>query len=259
MARTHTTSLEKSLVLLRAIIADGGRTPFNEIVSDLNLPTSTAYRLVSQLVDAGFASRYGPNSFGPGIVAALLYQRTDVSALVARLARPLLKDLASKSGLTSHLGVLENGMVTYKVRIPGRAPRAAGFTREGMQLEAYCSAVGKVLLGGLSSDALDDYLNEGAFVPLTPYTIVDPSVLRQEISAIRESGIAIDNREVAEDMICLAVPVLGPGGEVIAAISSSMPYNDKAPPEPMMYRTSLEGCSQTLSARLCGKTIAVDA
>ncbi|KCZ86149.1 putative transcriptional regulator [Hyphomonas adhaerens MHS-3] len=247
MARMHTTSLEKSLALLREIVADGGNTPFNEVASRIDLPASTAYRLVSQLVEAGFASRYGPNIIGPGLAATLLYGRNDIAALMARLARPLLKKLSSETGLTSHLGVFENGMVTYKVRMPGRPPRAADFTREGMQLEAYCSAVGKVLLAGLNDQALNEYLSEGAFVPLTSQTIVDPVALRTEILSIRKSNVAIDDREVAEDMICLAVPVTGPDGETVAALSVSMPYSAKAPPTPMAFHKPLQRCALALS------------
>ncbi|MAN74784.1 MAG: IclR family transcriptional regulator [Henriciella sp.] len=251
MPRSNATSLEKALILLKGIVVDGGQTPFNEVASSLDLPPSTSYRMVSQLVEAGFVNRYGPNQYGPGLPAALLYRRCDVARLLARIGKPVLKQLASETGLTSHLGVLENGMVTYKVRIPGKAPRAATFTREGMQLEAYCSGVGKVLLAGLSDEALEDYLDEGDFVPLTPRTLVAPSALRQNILNIRRTGIAIDDREVSEDMVCIAVPVTGPMGETVAAVSVSMPFGKGAPNhDPLSFRPFLEKCSKALGAFL---------
>jgi len=250
MSRTHTTSLEKSLALLRGIVADGGRTPFNEIAAGLDLPLSTAYRLASQLVDAGFASRYGPNLYGPGLAATLLYSQSDASAHITRVARPLLKQLSQETGLTSHLGILESGMVTYKIRIPGRPPRAASFTREGMQLEAYCSALGKVLLAGLQDADLDDYLHEGAFVPLTPHTLIEPASLKQEILKTRQTGFAIDDREVSEDMICLAVPVAGPLGETVAAVSVSMLVGRGQNTDPMGFHPFLETCARTLGELL---------
>ena len=233
-------------MLLKGIIVDGGQTSFNDIASSLDLAPSTAYRMVSQLVDAGFINRYGPNHYGPGVAAALLYRRYDIATLIARIGKPLLKTLSSETGLTSHLGVLEDSMVTYKIRIPGRAPRAAKFTREGMQLEAYCSAVGKVLLAGLSDQQLEDYLGEGDFVALTPRTLVEPAALRQEVLKIRSSGVAIDDREVSDDMICVAVPVKDLMGETVAAISVSMPYGQGTDHDPMSFRPSLEKCSEAL-------------
>ena len=41
--------------------------------------------------------------------------------------------------------MLENGMVTYRIKT-GRGS-ANLFTKVGMQMEAYCSAIGKVLSG----------------------------------------------------------------------------------------------------------------
>ena len=234
-------------MLLNGIIVDGGQTTFNEIAASLDLAPSTSYRMVSQLVDAGFVNRYGPNHYGPGLAAALLYRRCDIATLMARIGKPLLKTLSSETGLTSHLGVLEDGMVTYKVRIPGRAPRAAKFTREGMQLEAYCSGVGKVLLAGLSDQELDDYLGEGDFVALTPRTLTDPLDLKQEVLNIRQTGIALDDREVSEDMICVAVPIIGPMGETVAAVSVSMPFSPGATnQDPMSFQPYLEKCSKAL-------------
>ena len=52
-------------------------------------------------------------------------------------------------------------MVTYLIKED--APGAALFTREGMQLEAYCSAVGKLLLSEIPTAELDAYLGDAPF------------------------------------------------------------------------------------------------
>src|SRR3546814_4531438 len=61
---------------------------------------------------------------------------------VQTCALPISK-LAQRTGLTAHLGCLESNMVTYLIK-EGSEPDV--FTREGIQLEAYCSGIGKVLL-----------------------------------------------------------------------------------------------------------------
>jgi IclR family transcriptional regulator, acetate operon repressor len=91
----------------------------------------------------------------------------------------------------------------------------------GMQLEAYCSGIGKVLLAHLPKAACEDYLAAGPFVALTSRTIVDPDLLRAELANVRHQGFAVDNHEVAEDLRCIAVPLRRPDGEVVAAVSVS--------------------------------------
>ena len=57
----------------------------------------------------------------------------------------------------------------------------------------------------------------------TEKTITDPAQLRQELATIRQRGYAIDNGEQEEGVRCLAVPVYGTDGKVVAAISISGP------------------------------------
>jgi DNA-binding IclR family transcriptional regulator len=110
-------------------------------------------------------------------------------------------------------------MVTYLVKETGVATDL--FTREGMQLEAYCSAVGKILLSDLPDEDLQDYLKGAPFPALTSATITDPVALRGHLREVRERGFAVDDREVAEDLLCFAVPIRKPDGTLLAALSSA--------------------------------------
>jgi len=46
-------------------------------------------------------------------------------------------------------------------------------------------------------------------------------LLARELAAIRESGTAYDQEEAGPGIVCAASPVLGPGGEIIDALSVS--------------------------------------
>ena len=59
---------------------------------------------------------------------------------------------------------------------------------EGLQLEAYCSGVGKVLLAHLPDAARENYLSQGEFIALTPNTIVDREAFARELDLIRQRG-----------------------------------------------------------------------
>src|SRR3546814_15398235 len=60
-------------------------------------------------------------------------------------------------------------------------------SRQGMQLEAYCTGLGKALLAHMPETERNDYLSSGTFVPLTPNTLTKPEALSAEFDRIRRS------------------------------------------------------------------------
>jgi IclR family acetate operon transcriptional repressor len=221
-------ALDRALDLFAAISGADGHKTLVTIAAEQGLPISTAHRFVDRLLSHGLIARISRGryirSFGLSRGAGADHsQRT-----LARLARPALRALATEIGANVHLGVLDGDMVTYIVKESRRTPL---FTREGMQLEAYCSAIGKVLLANMPTAALDTFLATGPFVALTSSTIIDARELREHLVSVRANGFAIDDREVHEELVCAAVPVAAPGGFVIAALSLShmpaIPLTDK--------------------------------
>lgn len=211
--------LDRTLMLLEAVVADQGHSSLSAIARTLALPIAAAHRHVARLVENGYLipASYGRHLPGPRLLA--LQRSLDARQILAQLAHPALKALARDAKCIVQLGTLEQDMVTYRIK----AGRGAAdlFTKIGMQMEAYCSGMGKVLLAHLDPPLLDQYLAAGPFIALTPKTITDPQVLRKELSAVRACGHAIDNEEVALGLHCVAVPVRDPQGAVIAALSAS--------------------------------------
>ena len=204
--------------MLEAVVADGGAASVSDLARRLGVPVATAHRQIATLVAEGYLVRAGPGHVaGPRLLGLL--HTIDEKQVIARIAAPILRELAGNIGGTVQLGTFENDMVTYRVKA-GKG--ASGlFTRVGMQLEAYSSAIGKVLLAYLPAPERNAYLAGGPFVAMTERTIVDPAALARELEAIATRGHAIDDREVVDDLVCLAVPVRAPGGDVPAAVSVS--------------------------------------
>lgn len=210
-------SLDKALTLLAALGTGARSLP--ELVRDSALPLATVHRLVATLEARGFVARAGRGAIVAGPALLGLARGLDSHAHLASLARPVVAALARRTGSLAQLGVLEGEMVTYLVK-EGRA-RDALFSREGMQLEAYCSALGKVLLAAQPQAERARYLAGGPFVALTDRTIVDPALLAAEFERVAARGFATDEGEIDSGLACLAVPVRGAGGRVVAALSLS--------------------------------------
>lgn len=220
MATKQATTLLKGLDLLQAILADSGASTLSELAMRQGMPLPTAHRLAITLEAANFIERQSKGRYipGPALTGIVPALRRPEDRIALRLRRSF-KKLAARYGVFLHFGVLEEGMVTYLVKENGGQSEL--FTAEQMQLEAYCSAVGKVLLAALPRPELDEYLANGPFVALTDRTLTEPDDIRQELAGVRAEKLAFDRFEIREDLFCVAVPVADPSGHVVGGLSAS--------------------------------------
>lgn len=237
-------AIDRALALLTEI-AEGNGTPLREHARKLNLPMSTAYRMVDALRAHGLVHPANRGAYVLGL--GLMKQASTMSApqVLAAVARRPLRQLAKSMKATAHLGILEDDMITYVVKEHGGGRRL--FTRENGQLEAYCSAIGKMLLAHLPDHEREAYLAGSPFIQLTSHTVTEPDEIRRALELARSHGYAIDDREIAEDLFCVAVPIRDNDGQVRAAISLSTTYDVNVRPEPP---AALLDCAAIIESRL---------
>lgn len=134
------------------------------------------------------------------------------------LTRPFVQDVFEKTGETTSLSVLDDGMIVYLIRMV--APRLLhDRLSTGSRLHAYPASMGRVLLSGLSETELDAYLDRTELRALTPFTVVDRKRVLALIQQARESGYAVNDQEMELGLRSIAVPIKGPEGAVVAAIN----------------------------------------
>ncbi|WP_420540993.1 IclR family transcriptional regulator [Novosphingobium humi] len=205
--------------MLEAILSDRDGRSVAAIATAIGLPVATAHRQVATLVAEDFLARLPARQFGPGKRLMRLIQMFDEKQVIATAAASTLHRLAADLDCVVQLGTLESDMVTYRIKTGAKAGDL--FTRVGLQLEAYCSGIGKVLLAHLPEAQREAYLATGPFPALTAHTITSPAKLRQELVQVMRDGLARDMEETAEGLSCVAVPVAMPDGRVLVAISAS--------------------------------------
>ncbi len=139
-------------------------------------------------------------------------------------------------------------MVTYVLR--ERFGSNAVLPSEDIQLEAYCSGLGKVLLSAQSEASISAYLAEGTLVSLTENTIVDADALRHELERVHVQGWAQDDGEVLPGLCCLAVPIRDATGRTHAAISISRQSAGLQAGDLHRYLPNLREASLAIAAKL---------
>jgi DNA-binding IclR family transcriptional regulator len=210
----------KAFALLKAFRDGEEWVSSSELSRRANLPEASGYRLIQTLEEIGAVVRGPRGRYRTGPLLLSLSQNVTITELLRETSHSLMTELAWALNVTLHLGVLEQGMVTYigKVTPPGAFPV---HTRVGAQLEPYCSGLGKILLSALPDEQVENFILDGELVALTPHTITSAAGLRAELIKVRQRGYAVDDREHQANMRCVAVPVRDREGRVVAAISAT--------------------------------------
>lgn len=238
MATPDNYSVIKAFAILRAFRDTEGWLSSCELSRRANLPLASGYRLIQTMEKIGVIAKGKRGQYRPGMELLSLSRSVPMLDFLKDASDPVLAELAASHGLTTHLAILENAMVTYIGKYAG-ATSFPLHTRVGAQFEAYCSAVGKVLLAGMSRAQVEAFIMDGQLVALTPFTITSPFRLREELEGVRKRGYAVDDRESHINTNCLAVPVQDGHGRTIAAISASDEASRVTPAREQKVRQAL--------------------
>lgn len=249
MATPKNKSVQKAFSMLRAFQAPDEWLTSAELSRRARLPEASGYRLIQTLEEIGAVIRDHRGRYGPGMLLVSLSRYVAHERLLRDAANAILEDLAAELDLIVHMGVLDDGMVTYVAKA-GVNSRFRVHTEVGAQLEAYCSGLGKILLSALPPHELEAFIHEGELIPLTPNTIVEPNAFRAEIERVRRQGWAMDDCEISPDLRCVALPIRDAGGRIVAAISSSDDASRMTPARVAEVREALARAAEAIGAKI---------
>ncbi|MGC5628801.1 IclR family transcriptional regulator [Georgenia sp. Z1344] len=217
----HSQGLVRALAILRLLGKAPAPLTLASIATELELPKSTAVRLLQVMEEEGFVRRSGEHpaySIGHAVhEIAEGYRPPSMSDVAA----PVLSRLADEVGFTANVGLLEGPSVLHlHVAEPQRALR---FATGGTLDHAYCTGLGKLLMSVLPEDAIDAHLPESEpYSSWTARTITTRAGIVDELERIRRDGYSVDDEERNRGVTCMAV-LLPTHGAPTLAMSVSAP------------------------------------
>jgi IclR family transcriptional regulator, pca regulon regulatory protein len=210
-------SLDRGLSLLQAFGARPAPMTLSEIAGLAGLPRATARRILLTLQHGGYVSSDGKLFTPTPHVLTLAGSYLRSNQIVAVL-QPVLDEIATSAQEISSLAVLDGDDVVFIAR--GSPTRMfSGGVDIGYRLPAFCTAVGRVLLGRLDDAELKTKLSAMKREALTPQTLTDPKRLYAAIIADRTRGYSLVDREAEPHFRSIAVPVKRYDGTIVAAIN----------------------------------------
>lgn len=214
--RTVTSKITSILLTF----TQGSEHSLTEIARLAGLPISTAHRLTSELASWRLLERTDDGRYRAGLSLRTIGRVEPGPASVAERAPCVLEDLSAATNCRARLGVLNKLDLHYIEKQPGSRP-ATAFS-SAATLPVHPTALGRALLAFSSSRAIETIILRGLRA-YTPNSVTSPVRFRRSLAVTRLTHVAITRREFEPALCGVAMPVFGPGGDIIAAIELAVP------------------------------------
>jgi DNA-binding IclR family transcriptional regulator len=216
-------SILKALRIIERIVDDPGPVSVAQLATILGISKPTAHRIATFLEEFGFLER---EPAGRRLIESQRLIDLSLNVLLAAAQRPnrrgILEWVVEQTGETCNFGIMHHGELVYLDRVQAEWPLGLRF-EPGSRVPLHCTAIGKLFLSMQSEKSLEQLFKTIRLTRYTDSTITDQAGLMASLSEIRKSGISIDNQEFMYGVICIAVPVFDPTGQMRAGLAISAP------------------------------------
>lgn len=218
---TGDTMAERIVRVLDTFSAERTLQTAAQIGRRAGLPSSTAHRIVDELVRAGLLERDDEHRVRLGMRLWELALRGSQALRLRQAALPHMAQVQARVREHTQLAVLEQEEALFLERLSHPAA-GANITRIAGRLPLHASSAGLVLLA-FGPDDLRRRVLDGDLVAVSAETITDPAVLARVLGDIRRVGYVIAPGSIESVSTGIATPIRDSRGAVVAALSIVLP------------------------------------
>jgi DNA-binding IclR family transcriptional regulator len=208
-------SVTSKITSILMTFTEGSEHSLTEIARLAGLPISTAHRLTSELASWRLLERTEDGLYRAGLPLRMIGSGESCAPSLQERGPWVLEDLAAATRSRARLGVLRELEVAYIEKVPGSSPVTA-FSSVAT-LPAHATALGRALLAFGPASTVELAILQG-LRPFTTHTVTSADRFRRALAVTRLTRVAVTRRELEPNTCGVAMPIFGPGGEVVAAI-----------------------------------------
>jgi DNA-binding IclR family transcriptional regulator len=241
--------LERGLRLLQLFRPGRAEIGAPDIARELELPRTTAFRLLQTLEALEFVERTSAGAFRLGPAVLRLGFDLVASLDVNERGAEVLEKLCRETGESTQLATLDGRDIVVVVRKTPSSAFASN-VQVGTRMPAHATVVGRILLQDHDAVALRRLFPEKqlkAFTPHTPKTVAE---LERLIAQDRARGYAVSESGYENSISAVAAPVRNHEGRVAAALSIIVPRQRFEPKRRDELAQRAIGAAADLSRRL---------
>lgn len=221
-AEARIQSIARANALLDAM-ADGNWVGLKLLAERTGLAKSTAFNLVTALVDVGWAERdAGAGAYRLGTQLLIYGKAVERRLDISEIARPHLVRLCANTRETVNLAIPRAADVLIVESLEGtQSLRVTSYA--GTRAPYHSTACGRALLAHKPDSMRRLIFSIGELPALTSRTITDPALLESQLEQCRKRGWATEYEENELGGACVAAPIFNHAAEAVAAVSIAGP------------------------------------
>ncbi|MES2401725.1 MAG: IclR family transcriptional regulator [Pseudomonadota bacterium] len=215
----YVQSFARGLEVIRSFSADAPRQTLTEVAERSGLTRAGARRILLTLQSLGYVTLDGKTfSLTPRILDLGFAYLSSMP--IWNLAEPVMEKLVADVRESCSVAVLDGTDIVYVLRIPTHKIMSINLG-VGSRLPAYCTSLGRVLLGALPDAELVERLERSDITTRTKYTVTGMKDLLARIEQVRKQGWSMVNQELEEGLVSMSAPITDRAGRTVAALNIS--------------------------------------
>lgn len=212
------SSVDRALELLELF---GGSAPqvrgLSQLAAAAGQNKATCYRGLQALCRAGLLAREG-DGYRLGFRLLELAERLKAGVHAHRVALPFMERLSEATGQSVQFVVRDRDQAVYLEVVEGTHPVRL-YIRPGRRAPLFAGASTRLLLSFLPAHERESILQKNPPQRYTEHTILDHEELQRHFVETRRTWFAISFGELEPGTAEAAAPIMGPQGEISAALS----------------------------------------
>ena len=222
-----------------------------EIIEQMNLPKPSVNRILSQLEEEGFLQREPVKKrYLPGPRSSKFVLSIMSNDALGAPRHAILQALSDEIGETCNCTMLDGDRTVYFDRVEANWPIRIQLPI-GSRLPLHCTASGKLFLAHMKPRLRQRLVFAAPLKRNTDRSITDPELLLAELKRIKSDGVGVDNEELMDGMVAIAVPVFNLSNEICFTLAVHAPKVRKSLDELRQYLPSLRNAAASMTSIYC--------
>lgn len=223
--KTAIQVIDRLVSLLDALAAYSDPVSLKELAKATGLHSSTAHRILNDLVISRFVDRTEPGTYQLGLRLLELGNLVKSRLNVRDAALGPMRELHRATQQPVNLSVRQNDEIVYIERAVSERSGMQVVRAVGGRAPLHLTSVGKLFLAADDFHAVRQYTTRTGLRGQTRNSITDPTALEHELGLVRARGYARDNEELEMGVRCIAAGIRDDSGRLVAGLSISAPAN----------------------------------
>lgn len=227
--RDWIAGLEKGLSIIECFDDANPRLTASQAGARCGMTRTAARRYLLTLEHLGYVSSDGKLFWLTPRVLRLGQSYLE-SARLPRIVQPFLQRVTAGTQESAYVSVMDGDDIVYIARNGSSRAMNTGYVL-GSRVQAQVTAAGMLMLSMRETLWLENWLSHHELKAYTSFTIASKDRLRIELARVRAQGWAISEQQLELNYRGIAVPLRDRHGDVVGALSVTMPMGHESSEE----------------------------